>query len=83
MEQNKLKNNIKIPMQELVDCYKQSIGEEGAKELIKSAVLKAGLSILKEYSKDDAIKILNVLQKEEGFIGILAGIIIPRIIIRK
>ncbi len=83
MEQNELKNNIKISMQELVDSYKTSIGEEGAKELVQSAVRKAGFPLLREYTKDETIKILNVLQKEEGFIGILAGIIIPRIIIRK
>ncbi len=83
MEQNELKNNIKISMQELIDSYKKSIGEEGAKELVQSAVRKAGLAFSREYTKDDAIKILKVLQKEEGFVGILAGIIIPRIIIRK
>ena len=78
-----LNTTVKISTIEFIESYKESIGEEGAKELIKDAVRKAGLIHQKDYTKEEAIKILNVLQEEEGFVGILAGILLPRIIIRK
>lgn len=71
-----------ISVYELIDSYKESLGEEGAKELIKEAVRKASLFFKKEYTKEETIKILNILQEEEGFIGILASILVPRIIVR-
>lgn len=73
---------VKIPLNELVDSYKESLGDEGANQLIKESIQAAGYRYQQDYTKEEAIKILQVLERKDGFVGILAGILLPRIIIR-
>ncbi len=73
---------VKIPIQEIIDSFSESLGEEGARTLVKEAVKSCGFLTQADFTKEQTILILNHLQEKEGFVGILAGILIPRIIIR-
>lgn len=74
--------HVKIPVREFIDSYKDSLGLEGAEQLIRQAIQRAGLSYQLEYNKDDALKICRELKQHPGFIGIIGGILNSRIIIR-
>lgn len=76
-------NPSKIMLQELIDCYKESIGVEGAEQLIKQVLLKARFpSEQKEFTKTEALKICRELKQYPGFIGIIGGILSSRIMIK-
>lgn len=72
----------KITLQEFIDSYKESLGIEGAEQLIKQSILQAGIYYKLDYSKEEAVRICEELKQHPGFIGIVAGIIHSRIIIR-
>lgn len=73
---------MKISYNEFVDCYKESLGIEGADQLLKQTLKKVNIPQQSDYSKEDALKICRELKKHQGFIGIIAGLIHSRIIIR-
>lgn len=74
--------HAKIHLKEFVDSYKDSLGLEGAEQLMKQTVYKAGLNRQEEYTKEEALKICRELKQYPGFIGIIGGILNSRIIIR-
>ncbi len=73
---------IKIPLKEFIDCYAQSLGQEGAEKIVKDAIRRVGYPLQYEYTKEEAIRILEELQKQPGFVGIIAGILLSRTYIR-
>lgn len=73
---------IKIPLKEFIDCYKESLGLEGAEQLMKQTLHKACIPWQYEYTKDEALKVCRELKQHQGFIGIIGGIMNSRIIIR-
>lgn len=73
---------IKIQLTEFIDSFKDSLGLDGAKELLQQALLDAGLPYQRDYSKEEALKLCQELKKKAGFIGIVGGILASRIIIR-
>jgi hypothetical protein len=75
-------SNVKITIQEFIDCFKDSLGLEGAEQLLKNTLLKTGISMKNEFSKEEALKICRELKQHTGFIGIIGGILNSRIIIR-
>lgn len=77
MDQNK-----KVFLQEFMDCYKNSLGVEGADQVLRQAIQRAGISYKKDFSKEEALKICQELKQNSGFIGIIGGIMNSRIIIR-
>ena len=68
-----------IPIQELIDAYTQSLGIEGAQKLIQDAIKEAGLPTKSAFSKEEAIKICEVLKTKKGFVGIIALALASRI----
>ncbi len=77
MDQNK-----KVFLQEFMDCYKNSLGVEGAEQVLRQAIQHAGIPYKKDFSKEEALKICQELKQNSGFIGIIGGIMNSRIIIR-
>lgn len=75
-------SQIKISLQEFIDSYKESLGVEGAEQLIKQGIQKAGLTSNHSFSKEEALKICRELKQHPGFIGIIGGILNSRIMIR-
>jgi hypothetical protein len=74
--------NAKINLKEFIDSYKESLGIEGAEQLLKQTIAKAGLIYQHEFTKEEALKICRELKQYPGFIGIIGGILNSRIIIR-
>jgi hypothetical protein len=74
--------NAKILLKEFVDSYKDSLGVEGAEQLLKQTIYKAGLNQQDEFTKEEALRICRALKQYPGFIGIIGGILNSRIIIR-
>jgi hypothetical protein len=74
--------NNNIPLQEFIDSYKESLGIEGAEQLIKQTAEKQGFPNYSEFTKEQALKICRELKKHSGFIGIIGGILHSRIVIR-
>lgn len=75
-------SQTKIPLQEFIDSYKESLGIEGAEQLVKQGIQRAGLPYQTEFTKEEALKICRELKQYSGFIGIIGGILNSRIIIR-
>ena len=76
-------NNAKISLQELIDSYKESLGVEGAQQLIKQTLQKANFKADQiEFTKDEALKICRELKQYPGFIGIIGSILNSRIVIK-
>ena len=73
---------VKISIYEFVNSYKNSLGVDGAEQLIKRTVQETQLEYKFEYSKPEALRICQQLQTNGGFIGIVGGIIASRMIIR-
>ena len=71
-----------IDIEELENCYKVSLGDDGARALINKAILIANLPRKHFYSKEEALKICNALQCQPGFVAIVGGIVASRIIVR-
>jgi hypothetical protein len=75
-------NQIKITLREFLDIYKQSLGIEGAEQLLKQTIQRAGLQYQNDFTKEEALKICHELKQYSGFIGIIGGILNSRILIR-
>lgn len=75
-------NDANITLKEFIDSYKESLGVEGAEQLLKQAVYKANFQDRQEFTKEEALKICRELKQYSGFIGIIGGILTSRIIIR-
>ncbi len=73
---------VKFPLKEFIDCYKESLGVEGAEQLMKQTILKANVVLQNEFTKEDALRICRELKQYPGFIGIIGGILNSRVIIR-
>lgn len=73
---------IEIYLQEFIDSYKESLGLEGAKELIFDATRQLNLSDREVLTKQEALKICEVLRKQPGFVCIVAGILANRMKLR-
>lgn len=73
---------VTVPLSEFIDSYKESLGVEGAEQLMKQAVYSAGLIWQIEFTKEEALKICYELKKYPGFIGIIGGILNSRLILR-
>lgn len=70
---------IKIPRSYFLTAYNQSLGIEGALKLIKDVIAEAGLTEREEYSKEEALKICEMLSKRPGFVKIIACSLSARI----
>ncbi|WP_068471169.1 hypothetical protein [Candidatus Protochlamydia phocaeensis] len=75
-------NDVKIHFQEFIDTFKESLGVEGAEQLLKQTLIKAGIPRKYEFTKEEALKICRELKQHTGFIGIIGGILNSRILIR-
>lgn len=73
---------IQISYQEFFDSYKESLGVDGTHELLKKAINQANLFHHDYYTKEEALKLCSILQSYGGFVGIIAGILSSRFIIR-
>lgn len=73
---------IQISYQEFFDSYKDSLGVDGASELLRKAIVQAELYQRDYYTKEEALKICSVLRQYGGFVSIIAGILASRFIIR-
>ncbi|MFH1339536.1 MAG: hypothetical protein ABIH40_06815 [Candidatus Omnitrophota bacterium] len=69
----------KIKIEDFYELYIQTMGDEGARKIIKEAIAEAGLASKKEFSKEEALKICEVLKKKSGFIKTLANLFSARI----
>lgn len=72
----------KIHLKEFIDGYRDSIGPEGAEQLMKQVMVKANLDMKTEFSKTEALKICRELKKYPGFVGVIGHILSSRITIR-
>ncbi len=75
-------NETKIHLKDFIDSYKESLGVEGAEQLIRQALQQAGIPYQLEFTKEEALKICHELKQYSGFIGIIGGILNSRVIIR-
>lgn len=75
-------SQIKISLQEFIDSYKESLGIEGAEQLIKQSIQRANFTEKSEFTKQEALKICRELKQHSGFIGLIGGILHSRIMIR-
>lgn len=75
-------STAKIPLQEFIDSYKDSLGVEGAEQLMNTVIYRAGIIRKPEFTKEEALKICRELKTYPGFIGIIGGILNSRMIIR-
>jgi hypothetical protein len=73
---------MNISYKEFFDSFKDSLGSEGAEELLNKAIVQAHLVRKSEYTKDEAVKICEVLKVHGGFIGIVGGILEARFVVR-
>lgn len=71
-----------ILLSELIDSYKQSLGDAGAEKLVTEAIKKTSLQERNEYTKEEALLICQELKKSPGFVSIIAGILMSRIMLR-
>jgi hypothetical protein len=69
----------KIKLEDFQELYIQTAGVEGAEKIIKEAIAEAGLTEKKEYTKEEALKICEVLKKESGFIKTIANLFSARV----
>ncbi|CUI17738.1 hypothetical protein PNK_2135 [Candidatus Protochlamydia naegleriophila] len=77
-----MKEEVKIPLKEFIDCFKESMGVEGAQQLLKQTLQKANIAPKSEFTKEEALKICRELKQYSGFVGIIGGILNSRILIR-
>lgn len=76
-------SNAKIQLKEFIDSYKDSLGLEGAEQLMKQVLMKAAIPAHQtDFTKDEALRVCRELKQYSGFIGIIGGILNSRIIIR-
>ncbi len=68
-----------INMSQLVDSYEQTLGIEGARRLITSVLVKAGLSHKEAFNAEEINVICGLLMMEKGFIGTTANILLARL----
>lgn len=73
---------MRIQLEEFIECYSQSIGKFNAEQIVQDAVKHVGFALQKDYSKEEAIKILEHLQQRPGFVSIVAGVLMSRTIVR-
>ncbi len=71
-----------ISLKEFIDSFKESLGIEGAEQLMKQTLFRAGIMRKEEFTKEEALKICRELKQHPGFVGIIGGILNSRIIIR-
>lgn len=71
-----------ITLLEFTESYTQSLGVEGARRLLTEVLTKLGLDDKREFSRDEAILICKELKQKPGFIGIVAGILSSRFMLR-
>ncbi|MFH1289021.1 MAG: hypothetical protein ABII25_10060 [bacterium] len=72
-----------IPIEKFYNSYVQTLGIEGSRKLVDDAVVQAGLFVKKEYRKEEALKVCEVLKQKKGFIKIIAGFMAGRAILDK
>lgn len=72
----------KVLLKEFRDGYKDSLGDEGADNLLKDVLEKAGIPYQEAFSKEEALRICTELKLYKGFIGIVGGILMSRMILR-
>jgi len=72
----------KISLEELYNTYTQGLGLEGAKKIIREAIVESGLKVEEEYTKEEALKICEALKKKGGFIKIIANLFSARLKLR-
>ncbi|MBU0744681.1 MAG: PAS domain-containing sensor histidine kinase [Gammaproteobacteria bacterium] len=69
-------------LNQIIDDFSQSLGREKAKNLIENSVLKLGLPIKDSYSNEEALKIFELIEKEQkGYIRTLAGLRMAQVIL--
>lgn len=76
-------SDIRISVEKFLKAYNQSLGVEGARNLMKEVITQAGLPQRKEYSKEEAIKLCEFLKKKPGFVRIIAFALAGQILIEK
>jgi len=72
-----------VLLERFYNAYSQSLGIEGSQKVVNEAVAEAGLEIKKEYSREEALKLCEVLKSKSGFVKIIAGFLMARLIIDK
>jgi hypothetical protein len=72
-----------INIKEFYDAYAESLGLEGARKIVDQAVIDCGLPKQQAFSPADAIKICEMLKKNEGYVAIIAGFLGARFALRK
>lgn len=73
---------MRVELEEFIECFSQNIGKINAEMIVQEAVRRVGFSLQTDYSKDEAIKILEHLQQRPGFVSIVAGVLMSRTIVR-
>ncbi len=61
-----------ITLAEMKSSFVRSLGEEKADEVFRRAAAAAGVPYKSEYSKEEALRICDVLRRDEGVVKILA-----------
>lgn len=80
---NKIQEKVVIiALSELTDAFAQGLGNEAAEQLLFSALERQHLPRRKEYTKEEVLLLLKDLQTQTGFVAILAGILLSRVILR-
>ncbi len=75
-------SQTRISLEEFLNSYRESLGVEGAEQLLRQVIQRVGLTHQTDFSKEEALKICRELKQYSGFIGIIGGILNSRIIIR-
>ncbi len=70
-----------ILLEKFYSAYTQSLGIEGSRKVVNESLAEAGLEVKKEYSREEALKLCEVLKSKPGFVGIIAGFLTARVIL--
>lgn len=73
---------LKISVQEIIQAYRESLGQEGAYKLIHEALIKLNLQHLQQLDKEEMLKLCDQLKEKGGFVAILADLLLARFNLR-
>lgn len=72
----------KINVQEIVQCFRESLGQEKAYQLVHNALDRLGMSHLQQLGKEEMIRLCTQLKQEGGFIAVLTDLLMARFNLR-
>lgn len=77
-----MRDEKQIEKQEFINTFQESLGIEGAENLIRETTDALFLNDKAFYSKEEAIQMCEEITKKTGFVSIIARLLLARLILR-